>query len=402
MEIELPIPHSQGQQDILDALETHQFVTLLCGRRYGKSTISMIWLLSGILQGLECAFIAPTLDYAREFFDEVSQILPQDLVEINRSHFTIKILRTNGKLKCFSGEKNAVENVRGKHYHRVVVDESANIPNLSYVWKSILVYVIGDYKGKVLFCGTPMGKDFFYQLCQRHKESKHWQHFHRTTYDNPLIPKEMLEIMKEESGEDYKQEMLAIAGENVDAIVSQDVIERNTIKEYSTKPTVVYGCDIASKKDRTSIIGLDEDGCMTSHIHLIKNNWLEIIATLESLPDDVLKVIDGSGHGGALALQLLGLSKPNWIGFEFTGASKPSLFMELRHALVKDKLKFDELVALELSTFNMTINQKTKNISFDAMQGCWDDTVDALALAYKHLDLGRTATPQEFFNRFAW
>lgn len=402
MVIELPIPHSQGQQDILDALETHQFVTLLCGRRYGKSTISMIWLLSGILNGEECAFIAPTFDYAREFFDEVSQILPSEICEINRSYYTIKIPSTGGKLKCFSGEPNAVENIRGKKYHRVVVDESATIPNLSYVWKSILVFVIGDYNGKVLFAGTPKGKDFFFQLTQRHEVSKNWKHFHRTTYDNPLITKEMLEIMKEEAGEDYKQEMLAIAGENVDAIVSQDIIERNTIKEYSTKPTVVYGCDIASKKDRTSIIGLDEDGKMTSHIHLIKNNWLEIIATLESLPDNVLKVIDGSGSGGALALQLLSISKPNWIGFEFNGTSKPALFMELRHALVKDKLKFDELVASELSTFNMTISPTTKKISFDAMQGMFDDCVDAIALAYKHLEMGRTASPEEFMNRFDW
>lgn len=386
MKVTLPIPHSQGQQDILDALDTHQFVTLLCGRRYGKSTIAIIWLLKGILAGEECAFIAPTLDYAREFFDEITQILPPDLIELNRSYYTIKLPATGGKLKCFSGDSTAIENVRGKHYHRVVIDESANIPNLEYVWKSIIVYVIGDYNGKVLFCSTPRGKDFFYTLCQ--KNNKNWKNFHRTTYDNPLLTQEMLAIMKEESGDNHTEEMLAVAGENVNAIVRLEVIERNTIKEYSNKPTVIYSADIASKSDNTSIIGLDEDGTMTYH-HYFQDSWLATLDTLKALPNNVLKVIDASGGQGALALELLQESNYNWMGFEFTGESKPKLMMELKHALERDALKFDEIVAKELSVFNVSINVNTKRLKYEAMSGMHDDSVCSLAMANKFLYEGK-------------
>jgi len=403
MKVTLPIPHSQGQQDILDALNKKQFVTLLCGRRYGKSTIAIIWLLSGLLAGEECAFIAPTLDFSREFFDEVLQILPEELIEVNRSYYTIKMPRTGGKLKCFSGDVNSVEQVRGKHYHRVVIDESASIPNLEYVWKSIITFVIGDYSGKVLFCGTPKGKDFFFQLCQRTNDTgyNYWQNFHRTTYDNPLITQQMLEIMKEESGDSYTQEMLAIAGENVDAIVRQEVIERNTITEYSTKQTVIISADIASKKDYTSIIGLDEDGKMTFHKHF-QSDWLSIIEALKILPNEVLKVIDCSSAGGGLAFAIMQESRYNWIGFEFTGESKPKLMMELKHALERDKLKFDAIVAKELSVFNVTINQITKRIKFDAMSGQHDDSVDALAMAYKYLEQGKTMVGGNYLSSFSW
>jgi len=52
----------------------------------------------------------------------------------------------------------------------------------------------------------------------------------------------------------------------------------------------------------------------------------------------------------------------------------------------------------------MTINPTTKAIKYEAMKGkgMHDDAVCSLAIGYKHLELGRTATPQEFFNRFAW
>src|SRR5690606_33119896 len=161
-----------------------------------------------------------------------------------------------------------------------------------------------------------------------------------------------------------------ISGENKNALVSREVIERNTIKTYSTKPTVVISADIASKQDNTSIIGLDEDGCMTFHQYFQNPDWLMTLEALKALPNDVLKVLDYTGVG-VLAYELLvnEYHKPNWMPFQFDSVSKPKLFQELRHALLKDKLKFDDIVAKELSTFEMTINPTTKRITYEAMKG---------------------------------
>src|SRR5690606_17581251 len=172
-----------------------------------------------------------------------------------------------------------------KKFHKIVVDEAQKVPDLQYAFESVLIYCILDYHGQILFAGTPRGKDFFFQLTQRAdiEEFKNdWAHYHRTTYDNPTLPPDMIKII-ENSVDSIEEEMLAIAGENKNALVSREVIERNTIKTYSTKPTVIISADIASKQDNTSIIGLDEDGKMTFHQYFQNPDWLMTLEALKAL-----------------------------------------------------------------------------------------------------------------------
>lgn len=398
IDFDLPEPHSYGQYQILEALQTQTFTTLMCGRRYGKSTVSIIWLITACLKGEKCAYVTPDYDLAREFMDEIVLLLPHEIIEVNRTLFIVRFPHSGGVLKFQTGQN--IDSIRGKKFSKIVVDEAQKIPDLKYAFESVLIFCVLDMRGQILFCGTPRGKDYFYTLCQR--SNKDWKHFHRTTYDNPTLPPDMIKII-EDSVDSISEEMLAIAGENKDAIVSREVIERNTIAEYSKKPTVIIACDIAAKKDNTSILGADADGVMTFHQYFKNPDWLVTMEALKALPNDILKVLDYTGVG-VLAYELLvnEYGKQNWLPFQFDSVSKPKVMQEFRHALLKDRLKFDSILANELSTFEVTLNPVTKNLKFEAMRSCHDDACCAMAMLNKHLEQGKTITVQDYMNRFSW
>ena len=57
MKIELPEPHI-NQEQILSS--TARFVVVMCGRRFGKSELSQIKIISEAVKGKQVAYITPT------------------------------------------------------------------------------------------------------------------------------------------------------------------------------------------------------------------------------------------------------------------------------------------------------------------------------------------------------
>src|SRR5690606_13328680 len=137
------------------------------------------------------------------------------------------------------------------------------------------------------------------------------------------------------------------------------------------------------------------------HKHFQKSDWLFTEEAIKDLPNDVFKVMDITGVGKVVFNNVVNTGVQNIQGYTFTSASKPILIKELILALQRDKLKFNEVTANELSTFEYKLHQGG-HITYDAISGCHDDTVISLALASKYLEQARISTPEEFFNRFSW
>jgi len=394
--LKLPKPHPT-QQIVLNAYITTRFITMCCGRRWGKSLISKNISIVEALKGKTICYITPQFRLAKKFFKEILNLLPTDLYKANQSDLSIEFI-TGGSIYFFSGEN--LDSTRGGEYDVLIIDEASFIPDLEQGWKNALRPLITKTKGKVLFISTPRGKDFFFELCQ--KNTGEWKNFTFTTYDNPFIdPKEIDKAKEDLPTESFKQEYLAVAGSNKNGIVSLDVITRNTIKELSSKPTVIYGIDVASTNDYTSITGLDKDGIMTFHNHFTGADWVKVQENIKNLPSLIFKVMDTTGVGKVVYDNLINDGVHNLIGYQFNSVSKPQLIKELILSLEKNKLKFNEITANELSTFEYQLG-KGGHITYNAISGCHDDTVISLALASKYLDQARTSTSEEFFNRFSW
>ena len=74
-------------------------------------------------------------------------------------------------------------------------------------------------------------------------------------------------------------------------------------------------------------------------------------------------------------------------GFRTTNQSKPSLIMKLSQALKEAKVRIRSSVLLaELTTFIQVSTKTGKSMRYEAISGCHDDTVMALALANEMID----------------
>ena len=114
-------------------------------------------------------------------FEKLATIIP---FPANKSELIIQF-PTGGTVEFFTGER--LDNLRGRKFHFVVVDEASFIPNLEDGWPNSIRPTLTDYKGKALFLSTPKGKNYFYSLFMKNEGD--WKSFKFSTYDNPYIDK---------------------------------------------------------------------------------------------------------------------------------------------------------------------------------------------------------------------
>jgi hypothetical protein len=162
MRIELPTPHV-NQKKILDAEK--RFIVIMCGRRFGKSELSQILIIKEALKGGQVAYITPTYGLAQVFFERLTKVLP-----FKSNISKLKIYCPNeGSIEFFTGER--LDNLRGRKFHLVIVDEAAFIPDLEDGWNNSIRPTLTDYEGKAVFLSTPRGKNFFYSLFMKQGEN---------------------------------------------------------------------------------------------------------------------------------------------------------------------------------------------------------------------------------------
>ncbi len=368
--IELPQPHT-NQQVILDS--SSRFRVVMCGRRFGKSELSQIEIISNALLGQRVAYITPTYKLAKTFFDKLVQSLP---FEHNRSDLTIKF-PNNGSIEFYTGER--LDGLRGRKFHFVVIDEASFIPNLEDGWLNSIRPTLTDYKGRALFLSTPKGKNFFYSLYMKGDEPD-WESFRFSTYDNPYIDSSEIDDAKRQLPEIvFNQEYLANPADNSSNPFGTTYI-RQCIYPMSTESVVVFGIDLAKSFDYTVIIGLDRNGSVC-YFDRFQKDWRQTKQHISNLPKALI-LIDSSGVGDPIFedLQREGL---DITGFKFTSTNKQQLMEGLASAIQQRKISFpDNIIVKELETFEYQFTNT--GVRYTAPSGFHDDCVIALGLAWQH------------------
>lgn len=372
MEIVLPEPH-KGQQAVLNS--TARFIVLMCGRRWGKSLISQLLSVLGGLDREEIAYITPTYQLGKYFFEEILLLLPDEVYKSNKADLTISFI-TGGYVQFFTGEN--LNALRGRKFHKVIVDEGAFIPGLMAAWNNIIRPTLTDYKGRAYFLSTPKGKNDFYALSLKglNKEQS-WETFKFTTYDNPHIAKSEIDDARRELPElVFNQEYLADPAENADNPFGGPHIKR-CIAPLSTKAAVCFGIDLAKSTDWTVIIGLDAAGDVC-HFERFQRDWRSTKQTIRALPN-LPKFVDSTGVGDPIVedLQNEGLDIE---GVKFTSSSKQQLMLGLASSIQTTRIGFPEgPITQELEIFEYQYT--ASGVKYSAPVGFHDDCVMALALA---------------------
>ena len=370
MIIELPQPHI-NQQLILD--NQSRFRVVMCGRRFGKSELSQIEIIVNALEGKSVAYITPTYKLAKSFFDKLVKRVP---FENNKSELIIKF-PNDGAIEFFTGER--LDNLRGRKFNLVVVDEASFIPNLEIGWLNSIRPTLTDYKGKALFLSTPRGKNYFYSLYMKQGEAD-WHSFKFSTYDNPHIDKSEIDDARTQLPEPvFRQEYLADPMENASNPFGIVHIAK-CLKPLQPTEMAFIGIDLAKSVDFTVIIGLDKN-CQLCYFDRFQSDWKQTKEKIMSLPRNVPVMIDSTGVGDAITEDLQRYFN-NMEGFKYTSNSKQQIMEALAQAIQSQRIFFPDGVIreeLEIFEYQFTAN----GVRYNAPSGFHDDCVNALALALR-------------------
>jgi len=380
MRIEIAKPHI-NQQEILDCKK--RFIVVMCGRRFGKSELSQILCLKtacdiSIEGGGAVAYITPTYKLAKTFFEKLTNVL---MFRNNLSN--LKIYCPNGgTIEFFTGER--LDNLRGRKFHLVIIDEASFIPDLENGWLSSIRPTLTDYQGKAVFLSTPRGKNYFYSLFMKSGENE-WEGFKYTTYDNPYINKREIQDAKLQlPAVVFEQEYMANPAENSANPFGNEFIRR-CIKPMSAQSIVSFGIDLAKSVDWTVIIGLDNGGNV-AYFDRFQMDWHNTKENIKRLPNASI-LADSTGVGDPILEDLL-RDGVNIEGLKFTSQSKQQLMEGLSTAIQQGKIGFPEgVISQELDIFEY---QFTANgVRYSAPNGFHDDCVVALALAWQNFNIKR-------------
>lgn len=215
--IKLPPLHSGGQLQIAES--DARFKVVMCGRRYGKTTLG-VWLCTrDSLQGKRTWWVAPTYKIAKEgwlILKRLAQQLRQipELKDIDIREGDREVVFPNGgSIEIRSSDTE--DGLRGAGLDGVVMDEAAS--QRESAWTEEIRPALVDKRGWCLFIGTPKGNNWFAKLYKQAAsgERKNWAAWKYTTWDNPLISdEERVELETEYAGrpDKYNQEIMADIG----------------------------------------------------------------------------------------------------------------------------------------------------------------------------------------------
>ena len=181
---------------------------LVAGRRFGKSHLSLIWLLSrGLKENERRWIVTPNYRQGRNTtWKLMRQMFREYDCKINETDLSVKM--PNGSEVAIRGAENE-NSLRGVGLTMVVMEEYSYIK--PHVWDEIIYPTLTTTDGDAFFIGTPNGYDHLYDAYLRGQSNDpDWKSWQYTTVDGGYVPEE--EIKKAKSMMDeraFKTEFLA-------------------------------------------------------------------------------------------------------------------------------------------------------------------------------------------------
>ena len=205
--LQIPYKPREYQKQVHDSLK--RFNVLVCHRRFGKSVLSINELIKTAAAKPRslCAFIAPTYRQGKAIACEYLKYYTKPLMYLggSRNETELRIdLFNESRIQIFGADNP--DSIRGMGFDAVVLDEYAIMS--PRVWTEIVRPAVSDKLGWVLFIGTPMGHNQFWEIYDfAQRGHKDWYAKLYRASDTQVIPDDELEqaqaIM---TPEQYEQE----------------------------------------------------------------------------------------------------------------------------------------------------------------------------------------------------
>jgi hypothetical protein len=175
-------------------------------------------------------YIAPTLQQVKDIaWDEFKSFLAIADPAAVFIENTGEIRLSNGKRILCRGSDRP-DTLRGMEIFAWVVDEMGDMK--PEVVDAIILPSGAKQSAPGIIIGTPKGFNHFYDICERAKSLGHWSYHHATMVDNPHIPRDTIEKLKQTlSSFLFQQEILAKF-----QVSSSDLFKEEWIIERKDKP----------------------------------------------------------------------------------------------------------------------------------------------------------------------
>lgn len=301
------------------------------GRRSGKTTGGMTHAADQGLtrKDIKMLWVDTTQGNIEKYVSEILlPMLPKGSYSWNRQQ---KVLRfVTGSVMHF-GSAERPENLEGFGYQIIYLNEAGIIlkgQSGERLWHNTLRPMIIEEKDgqkcQVFFIGTPKGKGLFQEFAERAVSSDpDWRCFNLSTYDNPLLPREEIDLLvKESPGKIARQE---IFGEFLDEDDEESVISVASVHEalgriFVLDPlyAVIWGVDVArGKHDRSVLVQRRWNRLAAQTITWLEKDSIQLAGELqeeferlkpEQRPTEIL--IDEIGVGSGVVDQTRKLGLP--------------------------------------------------------------------------------------------
>lgn len=231
-----PLPH---QIDILRS--PARFKVAVCGRRFGKTMLGLVAVLTGhgagrcfrgALQGGNVWWVAPTFGIAAKIW--------RDLKAAVRAWPDLAKNEVEKRLEFPGGGSVTVKSahdpdaLRGEGLDGIVFDEAAFAPETA--WTLALRPALADRQGWAIFITTPNGQDWVYRLWKRGQPPGEdgWGSWRRPTADNARIAAAEIEAARETLSDfAYRREFLAEF-----VVAAGGLFDRRRLTYYDAVPPV--------------------------------------------------------------------------------------------------------------------------------------------------------------------
>ena len=198
------------QGEIHQKLDEHRWAALVLHRRFGKTVMLLNQLLKRALmcdkERPRFGYIAPYLKQAKTVAWDYIKYYVRDIPGCSINESELRVDLPNGARIRLFGSDNP-DALRGIYLDGVVLDEYQDSD--PRVFSSILRPALSDRHGWAVFCGTPNGKNHFYDMVQQvnNDQDPHWYTRVLKASDTGILTADELDDAKKiMSEEEYMRE----------------------------------------------------------------------------------------------------------------------------------------------------------------------------------------------------
>jgi len=269
---------------------------LVAGRRFGKSYLSLMWLLSRKIEPNERRWIiTPTYRQGKTTTWKLLRTIFRDYdAQVNESELLVKL--PNGAEIAIKGSEQE-NNLRGAGIDMVCMEEYSYIK--PHVWEEIIYPMLTTTDGDALFIGTPNGYDHLYDSCMLGQgKSIDWKSWQFTTVDGGFVPEKEIEKAKSMMDERaFRTEFLA-SFETTGNRAAYNFDRQIHVKQTDQRTgRLAYGIDFnVSAMSAVLIMEFSDSIHYLDEIRLTNSNTEEIAKEMKKLAPNIPVYPDAAGR----------------------------------------------------------------------------------------------------------